>query len=139
MLAHDDPIVSPPIGREKICTPKSAMMPAARNCMPSLIVQSRSQRSSTTPTTTIISVAPRIASTGPESAQTISKNGFAAETPNAATTPRNIAMPPSRGVGVLCTSRSRMPGYSLNLRLSCQTPQLKASVTNAVKMMMKTY
>ena len=35
-------------------------------------------------------------------------------------------MPPRRGVGVLWTSRSRMPGYSLYFRLSRQTPHESA-------------
>ena len=48
-------------------------------------------------------------------------------------------MPPSRGVGVLWTSRSRMPGYSLYFRLSRQTPHESAKVMAAVKMMVKTY
>ncbi len=57
-----------------------------------------------------MTVAARIAQTCSGSAQKIEKYGFAADTAMAATTPKNIAMPPSRGVGVLCTSRSRMPG-----------------------------
>ena len=61
-LTQLEPMISPPIGSEKICScPNHAMMPAARNCAPSLIIQSRSHRSSATPTTTIRSVAARIA------------------------------------------------------------------------------
>ena len=110
-LTQLEPTISPPIGSERICSlPTQAMMPAARNCAPSFTVQSRSQRSSATPTRTMMSVASRIARIGCGSTQKIAKKSFCDDTSTAATTPRNIAIPPRRGVGVLWTSRSRMPG-----------------------------
>ena len=86
------------------------MIPAAANWAPSLIIQSRSQMSSATPTSTISVVAPRMAHTAAGFAQKIEKNGCCDDARNAATIPTYIAMPPRRGVGVLWTSRSRMPG-----------------------------
>ena len=47
------------------------------------------------------------------------------------TTPRNIAMPPSRGTGVRCTSRSRTCGYHLYLTPAFQSTQLTRKLTTA--------
>src|SRR3954470_9408224 len=69
----------------------------------------------------------------------MAKYGLAAETPIVATTPRNIEIPPSRGVGVLWTSRSRMPGCSLYFVLSRHTAHARANVTMAVNRAVKRY
>ena len=58
---RDDPTVSPPIGRDRTCTPCHAIRPAAMNCPASFVIQSRSQRSSATPSSTISKAAPRMA------------------------------------------------------------------------------
>ena len=98
--------------REICSSPTQAMMPAARNCAPSLIVQSRSQRSSATPTRTMSSVARE------------DRAGSAAGRPRRSRRTsilrRHRGRPRRRrgtsrcrrdaGSGVLCTSRSRMPG-----------------------------
>ena len=42
------------------------------------------------------------------SLKTMSKNGMRDATSSATMMPTNIAMPPSRGVGVVCTSRVRI-------------------------------
>jgi hypothetical protein len=48
-LSREDPRVTPPTGKVMSCTPRQAMMPAARICPESLAHQSSSHRSSTTP------------------------------------------------------------------------------------------
>ena len=47
---------------------------------------------------------------GPGSEKTSSNQRICEATANATTMPRNIAMPPRRGVGRVCTSRSRILG-----------------------------
>ena len=84
----------------------------------SLVIQSRSQMSSATPISTIRSAAPRIASIWLgfwKMIETIENRDepsvdTKAAAPIAATIPMNIAMPPRRGVGRVCTSRSRIFG-----------------------------
>ena len=44
------------------------------------------------------------------SVQMIEKYGTCDDSANAASTPRYIATPPMRGLGVVCTSRSRISG-----------------------------
>ena len=46
-------------------------------------------------------------------------------------TPMYIAMPPSRGIGVRCTSRSRTCGYHLYFSPSFQTIKLTTKLTTA--------
>ena len=113
-------------------------MPAARNWPASLIIQSRSQRSSATPTSTMSSVAPRIAQDRAGSDQKIAKNGIRDDTRNAAATPRNMATPPSRGVGVLWTSRSRIRVEPVLEAESPARPRQRESEA-AVKRTLKTY
>ncbi len=73
-LTQLDPTVNAPMGSERICScPNQAMIPAATNCAPSLIIQSRSHRSSATPTSTMSRTAPRSESTGTGSVQKIEK------------------------------------------------------------------
>ena len=108
----------PPIGSDTIETPCHAMSPAAMNWPASFVVQSRSQMSSATPISTMSSAAPRIARICPgfwKMIETIeNRDEPSVETnaaaPIAATMPTNIAMPPRRGVGRVCTSRSRIFG-----------------------------
>ena len=84
----------------------------------SFVVQSRSQMSSATPISTMSRAAPRIASTWVgfwKMIDTTEKRDEPSAETNAAaqiaaTMPTNIAMPPSRGVGRVCTSRSRIFG-----------------------------
>ena len=76
----------------------------------SLVSQSRSQMSSATPISTIMSAAPSRARIGPGFENTRASGGSCDPTANAATMPMNIAIPPSRGVGRVCTSRSRIFG-----------------------------
>ena len=58
----------------------------------------------------IRSEAPRIDHIVCGGIQMLWKKGFIAEKPKAAAMARKIATPPSRGLGVVCTSRSRMAG-----------------------------
>ena len=117
-LIQDEPTVMPPIGSDTIDTPCHAMRPAAMNWPASFVVQSRSQMSSATPMSTMSRAAPRMASicvgfwkmietTENREEPRFDTNAAAAI---AARMPTNIAMPPSRGVGRVCTSRSRIFG-----------------------------
>ncbi len=76
----------------------------------SFSVQSRSQMSSATPMTTMIALAMTSPMIAFGSAKTMLKAGSRDAMPIAATIPRNIAMPPSRGVGRVWMSRSRIFG-----------------------------
>ncbi|OUD82504.1 hypothetical protein CMMCAS02_06225 [Clavibacter michiganensis subsp. michiganensis] len=66
--------------------------------------------SSSTPMTTIMSAAPRIANTGPGRSKTRLNQDTCEATANATRMPANMATPPSRGVGRVWTSRARMAG-----------------------------
>ena len=82
----------------------------------SFVVQSRSKKSSSTPITTISVAAMRIAVIWRSlpSKNTTRKYGICDAISSAVSRPVYIATPPSRGVGRVCTSRSRISGYSLN-------------------------
>ena len=140
MLSQLDTTMRSPNGRERICRPPpTVMMPAARNCAPSLIIQSMSQRSSMTPITAMRRAAARMDHMVCGGVQMLWKKGLAAEIAKAATMPKKIATPPRRGVGVVCTSRSRMPGYSLKRRLNRHTAHVSTKVIAAVTMIVKRY
>ena len=63
--------------------------------------------SSATPSATTSPAPPTIPTSARGLSYTPSRNGRRLATTIVTTTPRNIASPPSRGVGTACTSRSR--------------------------------
>ena len=108
---YDESSITPPgMGSAVSCTPCQASSAAAKIWPTSLVIQSRSQMSSATPMATMMSAAPRIANIGPGLAKISENCGNCEVTPKATTTPMNMAIPPRRGVGLLCTSRSRICG-----------------------------
>ena len=80
---------------------------------------------------TMIAAAPSTARILPGSENTIDSCGSCDPMAKATSTPKNIATPPSLGVGRVCTSRSRIFGYSRYLVLSFQMSMASAKVTTA--------
>ena len=80
---------------------------------------------------TINAAAARTASTGPGLVKITWNRSSLDATANATRMPKNIATPPSRGVGLVCTSRSRIFGYSRYLVLSLQITIARLNVTMA--------
>ncbi|CAB4892834.1 unannotated protein [freshwater metagenome] len=126
-----EPTVMPPMGSEMICTPCHVTSAATKSCAASLMVQSRSQISSATPTMTMRRAAPRMAMICVGSVNTTRKKEMRLAIANATMRPANIAMPPKRGVGRTCTSRSRILGYSRYLRLTLRITHDRQNETQA--------
>lgn len=84
-------------------------IPAAATCPANLVSASTSQRSSAMPISTISppDSSSALATLIPPSSRTLRISGSPVATVSAATIPPNMASPPSRGVGMTCTSRSR--------------------------------
>jgi hypothetical protein len=87
--------------------------------------------SSATPSATMMNAAASSPTTRCPSANTRLSCGMLDAAPKAARMPKNIATPPSRGVGRVCTSRSRILGYSRYFVLSFHTAMATANVTTA--------
>lgn len=119
---HWEPTVMPPIGRDVIATPCQARRMAARIWPASFVIQSRSMKSSMTPIRTMRDAAPTRAQIRPGCSNTSEKNGIWEAAASASNIPTNMATPPSLGLGVVCTSRSRTGGYHLYRIASRQTP-----------------
>src|SRR3954452_6309523 len=92
--------------RKASCTPSSTMTPAAAIWPVSLVSASRPNLSSRTPSRQISPPATSTAAVC-ESSNVRCSAGSRVATRIAAATPRYIATPPPRGVGMTCTSRSR--------------------------------
>ena len=108
-----DQMVTPPIGSWSIWRPPSqASRPAAMTWPMSLVLQSRSKKSSSTPITTMSVAAQRIAMIvfWLPWKNTALKYGICEAISSAASSPVYMAMPPRRGVGRVCTSRARISG-----------------------------
>ncbi len=129
----DSRTMSPgPTGTTSSWTPKVAITTPARACPTSLVSASRPTRSSTTPTTVMITAASRIP-TGPlsPSPKVPCRKGTVEASPSAAAKPVSRATPPSRGTGVECTSRSRT-GLSARSRTATpRTGEVVRKVTTA--------
>ncbi len=98
--------VTPPSGSEKNCTPWKAMIPAAIIWPAALVSQSSSWMSSMAPTRQTMPAPHSTPRSSPVS-KTWRRNGRWLAASIAAAKPRKIATPPRRGIGTLCTSRSR--------------------------------
>src|SRR6476661_1897532 len=99
--------VTPPIGSWKSVTPLNAMIPAAIIWPPILVSQSSSRMSSMAPRTQTIAAPHSTALSSGPSRKTWPRNGSLLAASIDAAKPRKMATPPSRGIGVECTSRSR--------------------------------
>ncbi len=105
--SRGEPIVRPPMGNVTSCTPCQAMKSAASTCPASLVIQSRSQMSSATPSRHTITAPPTMAQACWSVAKTPLRKGIWDANVTATTSPAVIASPPRRAVGTVCTSRSR--------------------------------
>ena len=98
----------PKIGSDSSWMPCQAISPEARAWPANLVTASSCQMSSNTPSR---QTAPAESSTAwvprPCSSNSLLKNPSWLAVSRAMATPRKIAVPPSRGIGTVCTSRSR--------------------------------
>ena len=113
--------------------------PAAIIWPPSLIRASISNLSSRTPISQI-SAAPESSARGSlDSSKTSLRLVRWAATSRPAHSPKNMAMPPSRGVGSRCTSRARISGIAPAAMANFRTGPVSRYVTAAVTQSVSRY
>src|SRR3954468_14503360 len=117
--------------RKDSCTPKSTITPAAAICPVSLVSASRPNRSSRTPSRQIRPPAARTAIVWVLNSKLRCREGSCEATSTPAATPRYIATPPPRGVGMTCTSRPRTSAITRNRTAATRTTGVARKVTTA--------
>src|SRR3954447_16384256 len=111
-------------------TPSSTMTPAAAICPVSFVSASRPNLSSSTPSRQISPPATSTAAVC-ESSKVRCSAGSRVATSTAAATPRYMATPPPRGVGMTCTSRSRGAAIMRQRIATIRTTGVARKVTTA--------
>src|SRR5919199_6064482 len=117
--------------RNASCTPSSTITPAAAIWPVSLVSASRPKRSSRTPSRQISPPATRTAMVWVLNSKLRCSEGSCEATRTPAATPRYIATPPPRGVGMTCTSRSRTAAITRNRTAATRTTGVARKVTSA--------
>src|SRR3954468_103166 len=112
-------------------TPKSTMTPAAAICPVSLVSASRPNRSSSTPSRQMRPPATRTPTVWVLNSKLRCSAGSCEATSTPAATPRYIATPPPRGVGMTCTSRSRTAAITRKRTAATRTTGVARKVTSA--------
>src|SRR5918994_6041074 len=107
------------------------MTPAAKTCPASLVSESSSQRSSSTPSRQMIAPAISTAVVSEPLRYVRCSVGIRLATSRATAMPPKIATPPRRGVGIACTSRSRGRATAPHRRASTRTTGVSRNVTAA--------
>src|SRR3954471_21671650 len=117
--------------RKASCTPSSTITPAAAIWPVSLVSASRPNRSSSTPSRQISPPATRTAMVWVLNSKLRCSEGSWEATRTPAATPKYIATPPPRGVGMTCTSRSRTAAITRNRTAATRTTGVARKVTSA--------
>src|SRR4051794_18545161 len=117
--------------RKASCTPSSTITPAAAIWPVSLVSASRPNRSSRTPSRQISPPATRTAIVWVLNSKLRFSEGSSEATSTPAATPRYMATPPPRGVGMMCTSRSRTAAITRNRTAATRTTGVARKVTTA--------
>ena len=102
-----DAVTNEPNGSEMICRPPHATNTEISSCPASLSIQSRSHRSSAMPSRLIMTAPARITHACFDCANSTSMNGIFDAKSMETVKPMSMPRPPSRGVGMVCTSRAR--------------------------------
>src|SRR4051812_6677613 len=117
--------------RKASCTPSSTITPAAAIWPVSLVSASRPNRSSRTPSRQISPPAARTAIVWVLNSKLRCSEGSWEATSTPAATPRYMATPPPRGVGMTCTSRSRTAAITRKRTAATRTTGVARNVTSA--------
>src|SRR3954452_8992090 len=117
--------------RKASCTPSSTITPAAAIWPVSLVSASRPNRSSSTPSRQISPPAASTAMVWVLNSKLRWSEGSWEATSTPAATPRYIATPPPRGVGITCTSRSRTAAITRRRTAATRTTGVARKVTSA--------
>src|SRR3954454_22428491 len=112
-------------------TPSSTITPAAAICPVSLVSASSPNRSSSTPSRQISPPAASTAMVWVLNSKLRCSDGSREATSTPAATPRYMATPPPRGVGITCTSRSRTAAITRNRTAATRTTGVARKVTSA--------
>src|SRR3954447_24556346 len=117
--------------RKASCTPSSTITPAAAILPASLVSAPGPNRSSSTPSRQISPPATSTATVCVLNSKLRCREGSWEATSTPAATPRYIATPPPRGVGMTCTSRSRTSAITRNRTAATRTTGVARKVTSA--------
>src|SRR5215475_3618456 len=132
-LRANDTVPTRPIGTNTCssCTPSSTITPEANTWPASLLCESISHRSSTTPSRQMKPPATSTAEVSEPCTYVRCRVGIRWAMSSAAAIPAYIATPPSRGVGIACTSRSRGRATAPHRIATTRTTGVSRNVTAA--------